>query len=79
MKQEELEKDVTMLRANVQALETMLVAVIRVLPAVVSPVLKQELSLAAESSGVRMLNSQVPDDFRLEVERNLLRYLASMP
>lgn len=79
MNTDDLAKDVTALMANIQALETLFVAITRVLPSVASEALKQELSIAIESSSVKMLNSPVEDSFRLEVERNLMRYRAALP
>lgn len=75
----DLSKDVAALRANVQAVETFLVAITRVLPSVASAALRQEISLAIEGSAVRMLNSPIEDSFRLEVARNLLLYAAALP
>lgn len=79
MNTDDLAKDVTALRANIQALESIFVAITRVLPAVASAALKQEISLAIEGSAVTMLNSTIEDDFRLEVERNLIRYASALP
>jgi hypothetical protein len=78
MNTEELTAYATNTLANVQALETLLTAVMRGLPEVAQEALRKEISLALESATVTMLNSPVQDEFREEVARNLRRYAGAL-